>query len=148
MGFAKLAKRDESWSCFELPRQRATAIGATEPRDRAGMLLSDLATVRAAKIVLASGSPRRVDMFNGLLKLNARVVPSTFPEDLDKSLYTPESCTPRRARTPDQQPGSQAGLLLTRLSLALDRRGRECEAKGARGALPADSRGAVRPRLG
>ena len=43
------------------------------------MLLSDLATVRAAKIVLASGSPRRVDMFNGLLKLNARVVPSTFP---------------------------------------------------------------------
>ena len=85
------------------------------------MLLSDLATVRAAKIVLASGSPRRVDMFNGLLKLNARVVPSTFPEDLDKSLYTPESCTPRRARTPDQQPGSQAGLLLTRLSLALDR---------------------------
>ena len=112
------------------------------------MLLSDLATVRAAKIVLASGSPRRVDMFNGLLKLNARVVPSTFPEDLDKSLYTPESCTPRRARTPDQQPGSQAGLLLTRLSLALDRRGREREAKGARGPLPADSRGAVCPRLG
>ena len=91
---------------LKLPRQRATAIGATEPRggDRAGMLLSDLATVRAAKIVLASGSPRRVDMFNGLLKLNARVVPSSFPEDLDKSLYTPESCTPRRARTPDQQP--------------------------------------------
>ena len=116
MGFAKLAERHESWSCFvKLPRQRATAIGATEPRggDRAGMLLSDLATVRAAKIVLASGSPRRVDMFNGLLKLNARVVPSTFPEDLDKSLYTPESCTPRRARTPDQQPGSQAGHLTT-----------------------------------
>ena len=111
------------------------------------MLLSDLATVRAASIVLASGSPRRVDMFNALLKLNARVVqltfpnpkqaptptltplaqrcpfacagarptqagphphphsspnqvPSTFPEDLDKSLYTPESCTPS-ARTPD-----------------------------------------------
>ena len=53
------------------------------------MLLSDIATVRAASIVLASGSPRRVDMFNNLLKLNARVVPSTFPEDLDKSLFTP-----------------------------------------------------------
>ena len=39
------------------------------------MLLSDLATLRAASIVLASGSPRRVDMFNALLKLNARVVP-------------------------------------------------------------------------
>lgn len=112
-----------------------------------GAMLSDLATVRAASIVLASGSPRRVDMFNALLKLNARVVqltfpnpkqaptptltplaqrcpfacagarptqagphphphsnpnqvPSTFPEDLDKSLYTPESCTPS-ARTPD-----------------------------------------------
>ena len=41
----------------------------------AEMLLSDLATLRAASIVLASGSPRRVDMFNALLKLNARVVP-------------------------------------------------------------------------
>ena len=58
---------------------------------RKAMLLSDLATVRAVSIVLASGSPRRVDMFNGLLKLNARVVPSTFPEDLDKSLFTPVS---------------------------------------------------------
>ena len=116
------------------------------------MLLSDLATVRAASIVLASGSPRRVDMFNALLKLNARVVPSafpnpkpnakanphasrtalsfcmprptqadpnpdsspspkpkpnpdqvpsTFPEDLDKSLYTPESCVPGQGSNPD-----------------------------------------------
>ena len=43
--------------------------------ERSEMLLSDLATLRAASIVLASGSPRRVDMFNALLKLNARVVP-------------------------------------------------------------------------
>ena len=53
------------------------------------MLLSDLATVRAAQIILASGSPRRVEIFNQLLKLDARVVPSTFPEDLDKSQFTP-----------------------------------------------------------
>ena len=49
---------------------------ASEPNTASHkMLLSDLATLRAASIVLASGSPRRVDMFNALLKLNARVVP-------------------------------------------------------------------------
>ena len=51
-------------------RTRASPAGALQK-----MLLSDLATLRAASIVLASGSPRRVDMFNALLKLNARVVP-------------------------------------------------------------------------
>ena len=160
LGAAKKNHNVFSTGCENLPAQRARGAGAD------GMLLSDLATVRAASIVLASGSPRRVDMFNALLKLNARVVPSafpnpkpnakanphasrtalsfcmprptqadpnpdsspspkpkpnpdqvpsTFPEDLDKSLYTPESCVARRARTRTSRP--QAGLLLTRLSL-------------------------------
>ena len=63
-----------------------------------GMLLSDLAAVRAAHIILASSSPRRVDMFNNLLKLDARVVPSTFPEDLDKSKFTPVSYVVENAK--------------------------------------------------
>jgi len=52
-------------------------------------MIIDLATVRAAHIVLASGSPRRTDILNNVLKLEARVVPSTFEEDLDKSRFTP-----------------------------------------------------------
>ena len=53
------------------------------------MLAPHAESIRAAKIVLASSSPRRVDIVNNILTLGARIVPSTFPEDLDKSKYTP-----------------------------------------------------------
>ena len=61
-------------------------------------MLSDAATVRAAHIVLASSSPRRVDIVNNILKLDANVVPSTFPEDLDKAKYTPTTYVAENAK--------------------------------------------------
>lgn len=61
-------------------------------------MLADLAAVRAAHIILASGSPRRVEMFNDVMGLQARVVPSTFPEDLDKKLYTPAQYVEENAK--------------------------------------------------
>ena len=54
---------------------RSFALSWRSASELPQMQLSDLATLRAASIVLASGSPRRVEMFNALLKLNARVVP-------------------------------------------------------------------------
>jgi len=61
-------------------------------------MLSDSAAVRAAHIILASGSPRRVNIFNEILQLDARVVPSTFPEDLDKSKFSPTEYVRENAR--------------------------------------------------
>ena len=61
-------------------------------------MLSDRAAIRAAHIILASGSPRRVQIFNEILDLDARVVASTFPEDLDKSQYTPSEYVAENAR--------------------------------------------------
>jgi len=52
-------------------------------------MITDVATVRAANIILASSSPRRTDIMNNVLALGAAVVPSTFEEDLDKSKFTP-----------------------------------------------------------
>jgi septum formation protein len=61
-------------------------------------MLTDLAAIRAAHIILASGSPRRVDIINGILQLDAQVTPSTFPEDLDKSKFTPAEYVVENAR--------------------------------------------------
>ena len=55
------------------------------------MLISDLSIVRAAHIILASASPRRSSILNDQLQLSARVVPSTFSEDLDKSAFAAPS---------------------------------------------------------
>ena len=62
------------------------------------MLLDKLAATRAAHIILASGSPRRTEILNGILNLGASVVPSTFPEDLDKSRFTPKQYVEENAR--------------------------------------------------
>ena len=82
-------------------------------------MLADRDTVIAAGIVLASGSPRRVEILNGILNLGARVVPSTFPEDLDKSLYTPEEYVKENARRKAmevysrlQEQGTPAGMVV------------------------------------
>mmetsp|Transcript_56789 Transcript_56789/g.123484 ORF Transcript_56789/g.123484 Transcript_56789/m.123484 type:complete len:215 (-) Transcript_56789:248-892(-) len=61
-------------------------------------MLSDLNALRTAHIILASGSPRRVDIFNNVLQLQARVEPSRFEENLDKSLYTPVEYVKETAR--------------------------------------------------
>ena len=61
-------------------------------------MIVDVAAVNDAKIVLASGSPRRVEIINTLLGLGALVKPSTFPEDLDKALFTPRSYVQENAR--------------------------------------------------
>lgn len=61
-------------------------------------MIVDVPTVRASKIILASGSPRRVEILNALLGLGAVVVPSTFPEDLDKSKFTPGEYVQENAR--------------------------------------------------
>ncbi|KAF9435328.1 hypothetical protein BGZ76_006497 [Entomortierella beljakovae] len=45
-----------------------------------------LNVLNSKKVVLASSSPRRKDILNNL-GLNYSVVPSTFPETLDKSLF-------------------------------------------------------------
>ena len=62
------------------------------------MLCADIDCLRAARIVLASSSPRRVEIVNSILSLDATVIPSTFPEDLDKSKYTPEEYVQENAR--------------------------------------------------
>jgi len=61
-------------------------------------MLSDLNAVRAAHIILASSSPRRVDILNNVMDLRARVVPSTFEEDLVKADYTPAGYVQENAR--------------------------------------------------
>ena len=61
-------------------------------------VISEFSAVRAAHIILASASPRRVEILNTILGLEARVVPSTFPEDLDKSQFTPISYVQENAR--------------------------------------------------
>ena len=45
-----------------------------------------------------SASPRRSAILNEQLGLNVRVVPSTFSEDLDKSLFTPTQYAKETAR--------------------------------------------------
>ena len=62
------------------------------------MLIDKLNVLRAAKLVLASGSPRRKEILNEILGLDVRVVPSTFAEDLDHSKFTPESYAQENAR--------------------------------------------------
>ena len=64
----------------------------------AAMLAPHAEAIREAKIVLASSSPRRVEILNQILRLDARVVASTFPEDLDKSAYTPSEYVMANAR--------------------------------------------------
>jgi septum formation protein len=49
-----------------------------------------VAALRSADLVLASGSPRRKEILNDILGLRVRVVASKFEEDLDKSKYTPQ----------------------------------------------------------
>lgn len=63
------------------------------------VLISDLALVRAAHIVLASASPRRSSILNDQFGLNVRTVPSTFDEQLDKALFaTPMDYAKETAR--------------------------------------------------
>ena len=54
------------------------------------LALAQLASIQAAHIVLASASPRRIEILNHVLKLEAEVLPSTFEEDLDKGLTPAE----------------------------------------------------------
>lgn len=62
------------------------------------MLLDRIEAIREAKIVLASSSPRRTEILNNILGLNASIVPSTFPEDLDKSKFTPKEYVEENAK--------------------------------------------------
>eukprot|EP00277_Geminigera_cryophila_P004821 CAMPEP_0179422826 /NCGR_PEP_ID=MMETSP0799-20121207/10662_1 /TAXON_ID=46947 /ORGANISM="Geminigera cryophila, Strain CCMP2564" /LENGTH=219 /DNA_ID=CAMNT_0021197037 /DNA_START=152 /DNA_END=811 /DNA_ORIENTATION=- len=62
------------------------------------MLLDKVPMLKRADLVLASGSPRRVEILNDLLGLDVRVVASTFEENLDKSKYTPKQYVQENAR--------------------------------------------------
>jgi septum formation protein len=62
------------------------------------MLMDKVPALRAADLVLASGSPRRREILNDILGLRVRVVASTFAEDLDKALYTPQTYVQENAR--------------------------------------------------
>lgn len=62
------------------------------------MILELLPALNARRIVLASGSPRRVELLTNL-GLSFTKVPSTFPEDLDKSTFdTPADYVIENAR--------------------------------------------------
>ena len=61
-------------------------------------MLVDITPIVDAKIILASSSLRRVEILNTLLGFQAAVIPSTFPEDLDKSKYTPADYVQENAR--------------------------------------------------
>jgi septum formation protein len=52
------------------------------------MILDLLERLAALRVVLASSSPRRREVLASL-GLAFDVVPSTFPEDLDKAMFTP-----------------------------------------------------------
>jgi len=62
------------------------------------MITDKIALLQTANIVLASGSPRRQEILNNILKLGVDVVPSTFEENLDKSQFTPASYVEENAR--------------------------------------------------
>ena len=49
-------------------------------------------------MLAASSSPRRVEILNGILGLGCTVVASTFPEDLDKSQFTPSAYVAENAK--------------------------------------------------
>lgn len=51
------------------------------------MLLDVLPRLRGVRLVLASGSPRRVDMLRGVGLAHLEVVPSRFDETLDKACF-------------------------------------------------------------
>jgi len=61
-------------------------------------MIVDVAAVRLAQCVLASSSPRRVEILNGILGLQVEVVPSTFEENLDKSCFTAHAYVQENAR--------------------------------------------------
>ncbi|XP_063970629.1 probable bifunctional dTTP/UTP pyrophosphatase/methyltransferase protein [Lytechinus pictus] len=61
------------------------------------MLQPILSNLGGKRIVLASGSPRRKDIL-ARIGLNFEVIPSTFEENLDKSLYTPEEYVQETAK--------------------------------------------------
>jgi septum formation protein len=62
------------------------------------MLIDKIPLLQTANIILASGSPRRKEILNDLLKLKVNIVPSTFEENLDKSQFTPEAYVKENAR--------------------------------------------------
>ena len=52
-------------------------------------MLSDKAAIRAAHIILASGSPRRVQIFNELLQLDVRLRTHVLSTSTTKGADTP-----------------------------------------------------------
>ncbi|KAL1923209.1 uncharacterized protein VTP21DRAFT_9585 [Calcarisporiella thermophila] len=53
--------------------------------------------LRSKRVILASGSPRRKEILSNL-GLNFEIVPSLFPETLDKSVYKPKLYVSETAR--------------------------------------------------
>ena len=62
------------------------------------MLIDKIPLLQTANIILASGSPRRKEILNDILKLQVQVIPSTFEENLDKSKFTPQAYVQENAR--------------------------------------------------
>ena len=91
--FAKLDDLQTNHDETQVPRDRLRRfahVGIVRRRvQHELMLLTELAVVRAAHVVLASASPRRVQILNEQLGINAVVMPSFFEENLEKSQYTP-----------------------------------------------------------
>lgn len=61
------------------------------------MLEPILSKLGGKRIILASGSPRRKEILSRI-ELHFEVIPSTFEENLDKSLFTPEGYVQETAR--------------------------------------------------
>ena len=87
-GFAKLDEPRRNWPRVIVCVASRTSALVHRRVQHDLMLLTELAVVRAAHVVLASASPRRVQILNEQLGINAVVMPSFFEENLEKSQYT------------------------------------------------------------
>eukprot|EP00486_Rosalina_sp_Unknown_P002911 CAMPEP_0201566376 /NCGR_PEP_ID=MMETSP0190_2-20130828/6121_1 /ASSEMBLY_ACC=CAM_ASM_000263 /TAXON_ID=37353 /ORGANISM="Rosalina sp." /LENGTH=250 /DNA_ID=CAMNT_0047984999 /DNA_START=21 /DNA_END=773 /DNA_ORIENTATION=+ len=61
------------------------------------MIIDKLKYLNSLRIILASGSPRRKALLTQI-NMKFEVIPSTFPEDLDKSKYTPSQYVEENAK--------------------------------------------------
>lgn len=66
--------------------------GAPPPRPPQPLALPSISQLRNKRVVLASASPRRKQIIAYLGLQNVEIIPSTFPEDLPKSLSPFEYC--------------------------------------------------------
>ena len=105
------------------------------------MIIHILPFLNSLRIVLASASPRRIQLLQTIGLTNLRVVPSTFPETLPHSEHTPVSYVTATARAKAlevyERCGAECDLLLAADTIVVSEDSRILE-------KPKDSADAVR----